>query len=101
MSRTKKEKMITRTFKITHVSVMRLSTITAQAETVDVTMVGSFSNNDELLNAIKKEYETNTMLYVMIMSSFETEKLMGVTESDFYNMAVELPPRTNTPDEIE
>lgn len=101
MKRTKKEKMITRTFKITHVSVMRLCTITAQAETVDVSMVGSFSNKDELLNAIKKEYETETMLYVMVMSSFETEKLMGISENDFYSMAVELPPRTTVPDEIE
>lgn len=100
MKRTKKEKMITRTFKITLASVMRVNTITAEVETVDVNLVGSFKGN-ELLEAIKKENESDTLKYVAVMSSYVTEKLMGIPENDFYRMATELPPRANTPDEIE
>lgn len=100
MRRTKKEKMITRTFKVTLASVMTVNILASEVETIDVSIVGSFSD-DDLINEIKKEYETDIIKCVSVMSSYEKDKLMGIPEKDFYRMASELPPRTNEPNEIE
>ena len=89
-----REKMVTRTIATANVEVMVCDVNTASTDTIKVT-TAPMKQYDEakLLKRIKKEIETDSLKAVAIVDYEEVEKLYGMTESQFIEMAQILPPR--------
>ena len=89
-----REKMVTRTIATANVEVMVCDVNTASTDTIKVT-TAPMKQYDEakLLKRIKKEIETDSLKAVAIVSYEEEEKLYGMTETQFIEMAQVLPPR--------
>ena len=84
--------MVTRTIATANVEVMVCDVNTASTDTIKV-ITKPMSDHDKLLKRIKKETETDTLKVVAIVSYEEEEKLYGMTESQFIEMAQVMPPR--------
>ncbi len=91
--------MVTRTINYTEVTALTvdLSNITEAGtpltENKVFTLSGTYAELDKLMKALKKEYETDTLKVVAVMSTDVKEKLYGMTEQEFMALAKELPPR--------
>ena len=90
-------KMITRTILGTKASVITVDTINMTASTKEFTIGGEWSDNNKLLKALKKIYETDTLVLSSVVKAEKTEKLYGMTEELFMANAVELDPETRKP----
>ena len=90
-------KMITRTILGTKASVITVDTTSMTASTKDFTIGGEWTDNNKLLKALKKTYETDTMVLSAIVKAEKTEKLYGMTEELFMTNAVELDAETRKP----
>ena len=90
-------KMITRTILGTKATVITVDTTTMTASTKDFTMGGEWTDNNKLLKALKKTYETDTMVLSAIVKTEKIEKLYGMTEELFMANAVELDAETRKP----
>lgn len=88
-----RERMVTRTVSFTecNVMVMHVSTATVTTETLRIS--GTFDNDNDILKAVKKSYETVNDKPTYIVSSEVKEILYGMSEEDFIRRAKELPPR--------
>lgn len=87
-----RQKMITRTVEQTTADVMTLDVITCDVQVKEYTIGGHYSDGD-LLNKLKKLFETDTFKLVHIVSQSSEEVLLGMTEEDFIRLAQVLPPR--------
>lgn len=97
----RKEKMVTRTFKVTDVLFMVLNmdrdnTVYDVSDTVNGTL-----SEAEALVKVRDKWEADTFRVVAVKSVFHREVLRGMTESDFLAYSVELPPRTKEDTDIE
>ena len=97
----RKEKMVTRTFKVSDVLFMvfamdRDNTIYDMTDTVN----GTFNESEALLK-IRDKWETDTLRVVAVKSVMHREVLRGMTETVFLAYSVELPPRTKDDMDIE
>ena len=90
-------KMITRTILETKASVITVDTISMTASTKEFTIGGEWSDNNKLLKALKKIYETDTFVLSSVVKAEKTEKLYGMTEELFMANAVELDAETRKP----
>ena len=90
-------KMITRTILGTKATVITVDTTNMTASTKDFTMGGEWTDNNKLLKALKKTYETDTMVLSAIVKTEKIEKLYGMTEELFMANAVELDAETRKP----
>ena len=90
-------KMITRTILGTKASVITVDTTNMTASTKDFTIGGEWADNNKLLKALKKTYETDTMVLSAIVKTEKIEKLYGMTEELFMANAVELDAETRKP----
>ena len=90
-------KMITRTILGTKASVITVDTTNMTASTKDFTIGGEWSDNNKLLKALKKTYETDTQVLSAIVKAEKIEKLYGMTEELFMANAVELDAETRKP----
>ena len=90
-------KMITRTILGTKASVITVDTTSMTASTKDFTMGGEWTDNNKLLKALKKTYETDTQVLSAIVKTEKIEKLYGMTEELFMANAVELDAETRKP----
>ena len=90
-------KMITRTILGTKASVITVDTISMTASTKEFTIGGEWSDNNKLLKALKKTYETDTLVLSSVVKAEKTEKLYGMTEELFMANAVELDAETRKP----
>lgn len=90
-------KMITRTILGTKASVITVDTISMTASTKEFTIGGECSDNNKLLKALKKIYETDTLVLSSVVKAEKIEKLYGMTEELFMATAVELDPVTRKP----
>ena len=90
-------KMITRTILGTKASVITVDTISMTASTKEFTISGEWSDNNKLLKALKKTYETDTLVLSSVVKAEKTEKLYGMTEELFMANAVELDAETRKP----
>ena len=88
----KKEKLVTRTFKLTDCEVMIVNTVTADVSKIDTTLVGSLTT-DEATKKAKEMVEDDVVKVVKVTILAEYEELRGMTESAFYDISVLLPPR--------
>lgn len=85
--------MVTRTINSTKVTTLTVD-VTAQATATQVfSLSGTFADNDKLIKALKKEYETDNIKIVSVISSEVEEQLFGMTEQEFMSLAKVLPPR--------
>ena len=90
-------KMITRTILATKASVITVDTISMTASTKEFTISGEWTDNNKLLKALKKTYETDTLVLSAVVKAEKTEKLYGMTEELFMSIAVELDVDTRKP----
>ena len=90
-------KMITRTILGTKASVITVDTISMTASTKEFTIGGEWTDNNKLLKALKKIYETDTLVLSSVVKAEKTEKLYGMTEELFMETAVELDTETRKP----
>ena len=89
--------MITRTILGTKASVITVDTTNMTASTKDFTIGGEWTDNNKLLKALKKTYETDTLVLSAIGKAEKIEKLYGMTEELFMANAVELDAETRKP----
>lgn len=85
----RKEKLVTRTIKSTHVVVLMANIETGTCERKEVVIAGT-PIDKELMKKIKSEIETDTLRFVKIESKDITEKLYGMSESTFVENASEI-----------
>lgn len=88
-----KAKMITRTLIFTDVEMVAFDTVSMTGAKKVVSVVGNFKADKDVLKAVKSLNECETVTVVSAHIVGHTTKLFGMTESDFYNYAEELPPR--------
>lgn len=86
--------MVTRTIEQTTASVMTLDITTAEVLIKEYTIGGAYENDSELLEKLKKIFETETLKLVHIESKTSEELLLGMEEDEFIRLAKVLPPRT-------
>ena len=90
-----RERMVTRTVMVTEVEVMCLNVTNAQVEINTYELSGTYTDNNVLLKAIKKVYETDELKCVSVQETKEKEILYGMKEIDFIRLATILPPRNS------
>lgn len=93
----KANQYFSRTIKSVKVTVMTVNSETAEVGNA-VYMVSQLPKKPEkLLADLRKAYETDSVKIVSVVSTEEINKLMGITEEDFFAHAVELDPETRKP----
>lgn len=92
-----REMRVTRTIVSTKVTVMAVDTETAEVTNITIVVPRTFSENEKLLKAVKKQAETATTKIVAIVDKTEQETLYGMLESDFIAHAEVLDPTTRKP----
>lgn len=88
-----KAKMITRTLIFTDVEIVAFNMNTMQGNKKVVPLVGNYTTDKDAMKAV---LATNVPTDVTVVSAHvvgHKTKLYGMTESDFYKFAEELPPR--------
>lgn len=91
----KKEKMVTRSFKVTKATVMVVDIASCEVETRVTLLSGWFTDYDNLLDKCKNKLETPQLKVVSVTYKEEFEKLYGIPENEFIDHATELKPRIN------
>lgn len=89
-------RMVTRTVVVTVVEVMCVDVTTAGVQIKELELSGSFTDNETILKALKKLYETDTFKVVAVQDVDEKEVLYGMEEIEFIKLAKVLPPRSKT-----
>lgn len=89
----KKEKMVTRSFKVTKATVMAVDIASCEVETRVTLLSGWFTDYDNLLDECKNQLETQQLKVVSVTYKEEFEKLYGIPENEFIAHATELEPR--------
>lgn len=87
-----RESMVTRTVLGTKVTAIVMDTNTCDPSTVTYEIGGQCTNNEKLLNKIRKEHDTEDFKVVKIIDLEPFEKRYGMKESDFIAHATELEP---------
>lgn len=91
-----RERMVTRTIETTVCEYIALDIISK--ETVqDYVEITGITDEKKTLDLVKKEIETDTFKVVAILNTSKHERLFGMKEQEFFNMAVELDPETRKP----
>ena len=96
--------MVTRTINFTQVTALTVDVVAQATATQVYTLSGTFADNEKLIKALKKEYESDTIKVVSVISSEVQEQLYGMTEQEFMSLAKVLPPRktyNNTEEQAE
>lgn len=95
----RKEKMITRTFKVTNCSIMAI-------DIVDNNKIFNFSDTfnghireKELLQKCRDKWETKSLKILAVSEIEYTDQLRGMAESSFLAYSIVLPPRTGKNEE--
>lgn len=89
--------MVTRTIENTAVNVLCMDVNTAEPENKEIVMSGTYKDNDKLMKAIRKEYETDDFKIVHIVDTDVRKELYGMDENKFLAEAVKLDPETRKP----
>ena len=88
-----REPMVTRTITATKITALCLNIETAEPFNKEVTISGTFKDEEAMMKAAEKILNTETEKAVHIVSSEEIETLYGMTEQEFIQKAKVLPPR--------
>lgn len=87
-----RESMVTRTVLGTKVTVLAMDTNTCEPSNVTYEIGGQYTNDEKLLNKVRKEQDTEDFKVVKILDVEPFEKRYGMKESYFIDHAVELEP---------
>lgn len=85
-----RESMVTRTVLGTKVTAIVMDTINCEPSTVTYEIGGQHTNDEKLLNKVRKEHDTEDFKVVKIVDVEPFEKRYGMKESDFIAHADEL-----------
>lgn len=85
-----KESMVTRTILGTKVTAIVMDMNTCEPSSVTYEIGGQHTNNEKLLNKVRKEHDTEDFKVVKITDVEPFEKRYGMKESDFISHATEL-----------
>lgn len=88
-----RERMVTRTVNVTIATTICMDVVNVDTQIKDLELSGTYTNEKELLKALKKAYETDTYKVVAIQETYEKEILYGMKEIEFIKLATILPPR--------
>ena len=94
-----REKMVTRSITSTKCVVLALDTETVEPSNLTVEVSGTFQNEEKLMKAVKAVAETHTLKIVQILTTETVEKLYGVSEQKFMEIAHVLEPRKKKEEE--
>lgn len=94
-----RNKMVTRTIILTKCVVLALDTETIEPTNLTVEVSGTYQNEEKLMKAVKDVAETLTLKIVQILATETVEKLYGVSEQKFMEIAHELEPRKKKEEE--
>ena len=98
-----RKRMITRTIKVTEVTVLGLSSESESARSVHYTIPGVFTkvtdgkvdfDYDKLLKVVKKRYDSEYFTNVKVVGAKQYAKLYGIPEEEFIRVAKELYPKS-------
>ena len=89
-----RERMITRTVTEVTAKVMCVDVETAQVSVVSYVLTGNYEDNEQILKTLKKLRETDNFKLIKVEGVETKEKLYGMTEQQFIELAKELPLRT-------
>lgn len=98
-----RKRMITRTIKVTEVTVLGLSSESESARSVHYTIPGVFTKVNEgkvdfdygkLLKVVKKRYDSEEFTNVKVVGAKQYAKLYGISEEEFIKVAKELYPNS-------
>lgn len=92
-----REKMVTRSMKVTNATVLMVNLETQQTETQTVSMPNVYKDDTKLMKALTKAYEGSSLKPVHVSNTDIVEKLYGMSEKAFMDNAVELDPETRKP----
>lgn len=92
---------VTRTISSTKVIIMYVDTETAKVDNYEVTIAGTYTDENKLMKAVTKVVGTETLKPVSIVSTEVIETLYGMDEQKFIEMAEVLPPRGKKEDTDE
>jgi hypothetical protein len=87
-----RESMVTRTVLGTKVTALVMDTNTCEASNVTYEIGGQHTNDEKLLNKVRKEHDTEDFKIVKIVAVEPFEKRYGMKESDFIANAIVLEP---------
>lgn len=96
-----KKRMITRTIKVTHATVMALDIETAEPFNMVIDIIGTCNNEADMLNKCKVIADTERVKVVTVVGSEVEELLYGMSDQEFIKHAEILPPRKKSEDENE
>lgn len=85
-----RESMVTRTVLGTKVTAIVMDTINCEPSNVTYEIGGQHTNDEKLLNKVRKEHDTEDFKVVKIVDVEPFEKRYGMKESDFIAHAAEL-----------
>ncbi len=85
-----RESMVTRTVLGTKVTVLGMDTNTCEPIKVTYEIGGQHTNDEKILNKVRKEHDTEVFKVVKILAVEPFEKRYGMKESDFIAHATEL-----------
>ena len=88
-----KAKMITRTLIFTEIEIVVFNTVSMTGAKKVVSVVGNFKSDKEAMKAVIAMNPCDTITIVSAHIVGHKTKLFGMTENDFFENAVELPPR--------
>lgn len=89
-----REKMVTRSMKVTNAQVLMVNLETQATETQTIAMPNVYADDTKLMKALTKTFEGSTLKPVHVLSSQVIEKLYGMSEKTFLDNAIELDPET-------
>lgn len=89
-----RNKMVTRSMKVTVATTLMVNIETQATETIEVNMPNTYKDDKALMKALNKAYEDTSTKPVHVISSSVIEKLYGMTEKTFLDNAIELDPKS-------
>lgn len=98
-----RKRMVTRTIKVTVVTVLGVSSKSESVRSVAYTIPGVFTkvmngkvdfDYDKLLKAVKKRYDSEDFTNVKVVDAKQYAKLYGMPEEEFIKAAKELYPKS-------
>lgn len=95
-----RKRMVTRTIEQTTAKVMTIDVTTANVQIVSYTVSGELTG-EELLKALQKVYQTDTLKLVHVVEESHESVLYGMEEEEFIKLAKVLPKRYVTSTESE
>ena len=88
-----KERMVTRTAHVTYATILAVNLAEEKTEQIVVELPRTYKDDNAILKAAEKRMDSNHKLVHVIETDVQ-DKLVGMTEEEFFAHAVELPPRT-------